>query len=188
MALVKMVHAMGLKVQAVMSFHACGGNVGDSCLVSLPYWVLQEAEKNPEVLYTDQNGNRNGEYLSLGVDCLPLFEGRSPVQIYHDFMESFRDTFKEFLGDCIVVGVLPLLECCAVRLVSSCSAYNESGLKGKGEALPLLVRSAWIPCKRQGLDVVTGIAELIFLLILSQTVCDGFITKRRGPNLKHATR
>lgn len=111
-----MVNAMGLKVQAVMSFHACGGNVGDSCLVSLPYWVLQEAEKNPEVLYTDQNGNRNGEYLSLGVDCLPLFEGRSPVQIYHNFMESFRDTFKEFLGDCIVVGDA---ECCALRLVSS---------------------------------------------------------------------
>lgn len=63
----------------------------------------QEAEKNPEVLYTDQNGNRNGEYLSLGVDCLPLFEGRSPVQIYHDFMESFRDTFHQYLGDCIVV-------------------------------------------------------------------------------------
>lgn len=41
MALIKMVHSMGLKVQAVMSFHACGGNVGDSCLVSLPYWVLQ---------------------------------------------------------------------------------------------------------------------------------------------------
>eukprot|EP00245_Coleochaete_scutata_P005899 TRINITY_DN19887_c0_g1_i1.p1 TRINITY_DN19887_c0_g1~~TRINITY_DN19887_c0_g1_i1.p1 ORF type:complete len:653 (-),score=88.43 TRINITY_DN19887_c0_g1_i1:1006-2964(-) len=110
MALVKMVNAAGLKLQAVMSFHGCGGNVGDSFLVSLPYWVLQEAESNPDVLYTDKHGNRNGEYLSLGVDCLPLFSGRAPVQIYGDFMESFRSNFSEFLGDTIVevsVGLGP---------------------------------------------------------------------------------
>ena len=29
--LIDMVHKHGLKVQAVMSFHQCGGNVGDSC-------------------------------------------------------------------------------------------------------------------------------------------------------------
>lgn len=29
--LVKMVHKHGLKLQVVMSFHQCGGNVGDSC-------------------------------------------------------------------------------------------------------------------------------------------------------------
>jgi hypothetical protein len=27
--------------QAVMSFHACGGNIGDTAHVSLPAWVLQ---------------------------------------------------------------------------------------------------------------------------------------------------
>ena len=27
-----MVRSHGLKIQAVMSFHQCGGNVGDSCL------------------------------------------------------------------------------------------------------------------------------------------------------------
>jgi hypothetical protein len=30
------VAASGLKVQAVMSFHAAGGNVGDTCRISLP--------------------------------------------------------------------------------------------------------------------------------------------------------
>lgn len=29
--LIKMVQKIGLKLQAVMSFHQCGGNVGDSC-------------------------------------------------------------------------------------------------------------------------------------------------------------
>ena len=32
--------ASGLKVQAVMSFHAAGGNVGDTCNISLPPWVV----------------------------------------------------------------------------------------------------------------------------------------------------
>lgn len=33
--------AMGLKIQAVLSFHACGGNVGDSAQIPLPTWVLE---------------------------------------------------------------------------------------------------------------------------------------------------
>ena len=35
--------ASGLKVQAVMSFHAAGGNVGDTCNISLPRWVVRAA-------------------------------------------------------------------------------------------------------------------------------------------------
>ena len=31
----------GLKVQAVMSFHAAGGNVGDTCNIPLPHWVVE---------------------------------------------------------------------------------------------------------------------------------------------------
>jgi hypothetical protein len=31
----------GLRLQAVLSFHACGGNVGDHAQVPLPEWVLQ---------------------------------------------------------------------------------------------------------------------------------------------------
>jgi hypothetical protein len=35
------VAAAGLKIQAVMSFHAAGGNVGDTCKIPLPRWVLE---------------------------------------------------------------------------------------------------------------------------------------------------
>lgn len=39
--LFSMVKSIGLRIQAVMSFHACGGNVGDYAQVPLPEWVLK---------------------------------------------------------------------------------------------------------------------------------------------------
>jgi beta-amylase len=100
----------GLKVQAVMSFHQCGGNVGDSVTIPLPKWAVEEIDKDPDLVYTDQWGRRNYEYLSLGCDTLPVLKGRTPVQCYSDFMRSFRDQFEHLLGDTIVeiqVGMGP---------------------------------------------------------------------------------
>ncbi|KAE8711827.1 Beta-amylase [Hibiscus syriacus] len=102
--LLEMAKKHGLKVQAVMSFHQCGGNVGDSCTIPLPKWVTEEMDKDPDLAYTDQWGRRNYEYVSLGCDILPALEGRTPVQCYADFMRSFRDNFKHLLGDTIVVN------------------------------------------------------------------------------------
>lgn len=39
--LLEVVRGHGLKLQVVLSFHACGGNVGDSAVVPLPSWVLE---------------------------------------------------------------------------------------------------------------------------------------------------
>ena len=36
-----MIKSRGLRIQAVMSFHACGGNVGDYAQIPLPDWVLK---------------------------------------------------------------------------------------------------------------------------------------------------
>ncbi|CAM8929961.1 unnamed protein product [Rhodiola kirilowii] len=108
--LLEMAKKHGLKVQAVMSFHQCGGNVGDSCTIPLPKWVTEEIEKDPDLAYTDQWGRRNHEYLSLGCDTLPVLKGRSPVQCYSDFMRAFRDNFEHLLGDTLVeiqVGMGP---------------------------------------------------------------------------------
>lgn len=33
--------SLNLKIQVVLSFHACGGNVGDSAQIPLPKWVLE---------------------------------------------------------------------------------------------------------------------------------------------------
>ena len=87
--------------QVVLSFHACGCNVGDTCTVTLPPWVLEIAEREPDVLYTDRRGYRNDEYLSLGVDDAAVLAGRTPLACYEDFMEAFRGTFAEYLGSVI---------------------------------------------------------------------------------------
>ena len=39
--LFELVRGAGLRLQVVLSFHACGGNVGDSAQVPLPRWVLK---------------------------------------------------------------------------------------------------------------------------------------------------
>ncbi|CAN8270520.1 unnamed protein product [Cochlearia groenlandica] len=108
--LLEMAKKLGLKVQAVMSFHQCGGNVGDSVTIPLPNWVVEEVDNDPELAYTDQWGRRNQEYISLGADTLPVLKGRTPVQCYADFMRAFKDNFKHLLGDTIVeiqVGMGP---------------------------------------------------------------------------------
>lgn len=88
----------GLKIQAVMSFHAAGGNVGDTCKISLPAWVTQVGDSNPDIYYTDKQGYRNKECLSLGCDLEPLFGGRTPLDMYKDFISAFSDTFDHLAG------------------------------------------------------------------------------------------
>ena len=76
---------IGLKLQPVMSFHKCGGNVGNDFTVSLPLWALEIAKTN-NYLFTDQWGNVSEEYITPLADKLQAFGGRSPLQIYLDFM------------------------------------------------------------------------------------------------------
>lgn len=144
-----------------MSFHAAGGNVGDTCHITLPQWVLDVGDDHPDIFYTDKAGFRNRECLSLGVsrhfrsttvvliptltavrqgvgqgvveaalpqhhswsyifyvmmvvcvhtvqtwlnvilagcDRQPLFSGRTPLELYHDFMVAFSDAFHHMFG------------------------------------------------------------------------------------------
>ncbi len=50
----------GLQIQAIMSFHQCGGNIGDDVNVPLPSWIWSVAGNGakyiPEQLYTNGNG------------------------------------------------------------------------------------------------------------------------------------
>lgn len=92
------IKAADLKVQAVMSFHACGANVGDVVEIPLPDWVLEAGEKDPDLFFTDQYGYRNPECISLWADNASTLAGRTPMNTYKDFMISFRNTFKAELG------------------------------------------------------------------------------------------
>jgi beta-amylase len=106
--LVEMVNSHGLKFQAVMSFHQCGGNVGDDCNIPLPSWVLDVGSQNSDIWYKDQYGNADSEYISLFVDNEKLFpsstasSARTPLMMYKDFMNAFAKAFSSYLGSTIL--------------------------------------------------------------------------------------
>lgn len=86
-----------------MSFHGAGGNVGDTSKVPLPEWVLNVGDENPDIFYTDRQGFRNREYLSLGCDEERVFWGRTPVEMYRDFVDAFVSNFSSLIGGSVCV-------------------------------------------------------------------------------------
>ncbi|KAJ8749172.1 hypothetical protein K2173_018643 [Erythroxylum novogranatense] len=96
-SLFQLIQKCDLKIQAIMSFHQCGGNIGDAVNIPLPKWILDIGERNPDIFYTNRSGNRDKEYLTLGVDHEPLFKGRTAIQIYSHYMKSFRENMSDFL-------------------------------------------------------------------------------------------
>ncbi|XP_057525474.1 beta-amylase-like [Amaranthus tricolor] len=103
--LFKVVEEYDLKIQAIMSFHQCGGNVGDVVNIPIPQWVLEIGKTNPDIFYTNRSGTRNPEYLSIGVDNEPLFHGRTAIQMYSDFMKSFRENMADLLEAGVIVDI-----------------------------------------------------------------------------------
>ncbi|EGG18434.1 hypothetical protein DFA_03928 [Cavenderia fasciculata] len=100
-SLFQMVSQIGLDIKVTLSFHQCGGNVGDQCDIPLPPWVINYGQSNPDIFYTDQSGNRDQEYLSSGIDNEALFGGRTGIQLYSDFMTSFREQFNSMIPSVI---------------------------------------------------------------------------------------
>ncbi|KAJ3693035.1 hypothetical protein LUZ60_012130 [Juncus effusus] len=96
------VRRLKLKLQVVMSFHKCGGNVGDDIEIPLPSWIAEIGKSNPDIYFTDKSGNRNPECLSWGVDKERVLKGRTALEVYFDFMRSFRVEFDEFFEDGII--------------------------------------------------------------------------------------
>lgn len=98
---VQLAKGVGLKVEIIMSFHQCGGNVGDACDIPLPAWVLSSGE---DIFYRDQDGHVDHEYISLFADSANVVGAakRSPLQIYSDFMTAFKSAFADEIGSTIV--------------------------------------------------------------------------------------
>jgi beta-amylase len=85
----------GLRVVPVMSFHQCGGNVGDSVTILLPSFLLSS-----KAFFMNQTGGFDIEYLSFAYDTLSVSpSGRTPIQMYRDFMQSFSDQFASFIAN-----------------------------------------------------------------------------------------
>ncbi|XP_020232390.1 beta-amylase isoform X1 [Cajanus cajan] len=104
-SLFQLVQECGLKLQAIMSFHQCGGNVGDVVNIPIPQWVLDIGESDPDIFYTNRSGTRNKEYLTIGVDNKPIFLGRTAIEIYSDYMKSFRENMSEFLESGLIIDI-----------------------------------------------------------------------------------
>jgi len=112
--LCKILKEIGLKLQAVMSFHQCGGNVGDSVSIPLPSYVLEPAKKQ-NLFYKDAEGKASLDCLSLSADNKNIFASktggtRTALTCYHDYMKAFAGAFSDYLGTTIIeiqVGMGP---------------------------------------------------------------------------------
>lgn len=67
--------------QAIMSFHQCGGNVGDDVFIPLPAWVLRVGKENPDIFFTNRAGVRNPESLTFGIDDEAVLDSRTALEV-----------------------------------------------------------------------------------------------------------
>ncbi|GMH32939.1 hypothetical protein BSKO_00773 [Bryopsis sp. KO-2023] len=122
--LFELLKSIGLKLQVVLSFHACGGNVGDIAQIPLPQWVLEAGKSDPDLFFADKPrnhrpGQRNQECISLFADgAQNVLCGRSPLQCYEDFATAFRDRFYDDLGTFVTEVVVGCGPCGELRYPS----------------------------------------------------------------------
>lgn len=96
----KMVCEADLKLHVVLSFHACLYPFSSPrANISLPLWVNEIGNLNKDIYYRDRHGYSSDEYLSAGVDQIPILYGRTAVECYEDFMVSFIDKFQPLMGN-----------------------------------------------------------------------------------------
>ncbi|CAK0883222.1 unnamed protein product [Prorocentrum cordatum] len=88
--LVQMAGQRGLEVQLVASFHQCGGNVGDDCSIPSPASVTHHGD----VGFKDQHGNQNKACISTLADDVPQDGGRTPLDMYGDWMAALARAFQ----------------------------------------------------------------------------------------------
>lgn len=96
--LAEMVQKAGLKLHISLCFHA-----SKEPKIPLPDWVSQIGESQPSIFFTNRSGEQCRDCLSLSVDDLPVLDGKSPIQAYGNFCESFKSSFSAFLGSTITV-------------------------------------------------------------------------------------
>lgn len=89
----------GLAMQATISLHACGGNVGDSVNIPLPEWVV-EAGDTHQLWYKDRQGYMHRECLALSADnvkALPVGKPKSvgAVEAEEDGDEARKSEFVD---------------------------------------------------------------------------------------------
>lgn len=104
----KLIKNAGLKWTPIMSFHQCGGNVGDDCNIPIPKWVWEKSKKtkimslfserefqthsDTDIQYLSELGQRNNEHPSV-------WSSPHTVQYYKNFLKSFISEFSDYQSD-----------------------------------------------------------------------------------------
>ncbi|KAE8693177.1 Beta-amylase 8 [Hibiscus syriacus] len=94
-----------MKIQVVMAFHEYGSTDSADVLIPLPNWILEIGKENQDIFFTDREGRRTTEYLSWGIDKERVLNGRTGVEVYFDFMRSFRTEFDDLFAEGLISAV-----------------------------------------------------------------------------------
>ncbi|MBF7073327.1 family 14 glycosylhydrolase [Glaciecola sp. MH2013] len=89
------IQEQGLDWIPIMSFHQCGGNVGDSCDIPIPKWVWTHFHlvDKKSLMFKSEEGNYSQETLSFLVDAATQDQ---IYQQYAEFMIAFQTEFAEY--------------------------------------------------------------------------------------------
>lgn len=91
----------GLRWNPILSFHECGGNVGDTVNVPLPSWIWGDlATKLPggtteSFQYKSEQGHTSKEYVSLWADELVMDNYRSVMENFQQHFAGKRHSIGE---------------------------------------------------------------------------------------------
>ncbi len=86
------IESAGLHWVPIMSFHRCGGYIGEACNALIPDWVWSNYEdmgiRREDMLYRSENDDYNDEAVSLWQDDLVMNQ-------YIEFMNEFEQHFAD---------------------------------------------------------------------------------------------
>jgi len=94
------IRTAGLDIVPIMSFHQCGGNVGDDYDSYLPSWIWTHFAGVPaeDLKYRSETGAYTAEYVSLWADDHVVSE-------YTEFMNAFEDRYGYMAADILELNV-----------------------------------------------------------------------------------
>lgn len=96
----------GLKWSPILSFHQCGGNVGDNVFVPIPEWIWSKVGSKTggdarPAQYVSEQGNASKEYVSAWATDLVL---DSYGNVMREFQSHFKGTSKNIAEVNISLG------------------------------------------------------------------------------------
>ncbi|WOK93572.1 chloroplast beta-amylase [Canna indica] len=96
LTIANMARDAGLRLRVSLHLHA-----DRRPSLPLPQPVDRAVAANPDLLFTDRSGRRRPDCLSFAVEDLPVLDGKTPMEAYEEFFQSFRVAFADFIGSTI---------------------------------------------------------------------------------------